>query len=625
MKINKYLYSLIAVVMMLFTAGCSPDDYSMGDKGVTSADLKEGIAFSITPDASNPNLIHLQNLMTGYNAYWIHPGVGTNHSKGDAVDLKIAFPGSYKVVFGVDTKGGMVYSDTVTVDVTSFCPDFVTGDDWTNLTNGAGNSKTWVPDNGKYGMKQGFYSCFAPAATAADMTHDEGMNNWYAKGNTWWEPSNADVGITADDLAQTMTFSLKGGAGLTVTDASGKATTGTFAFDPDSHSLSADGVEFAHGAWANGKSKSFSKDFYVFLLNKNQMMIANKRDPALSGEGECWYVWNFVSKDYADNYKPTEVTEPTLPDGWNTAITQQTNTTITWVLSKDTPFDWFTLAGTRKDNYASAGDYPSFFTPSSDIGENIKLTMNSAKNTYSLTNNGADVASGTYTLSDKGVYTFSNGLGKILIGGDWVYLSADDDNQLRILTYDVKATTGKVNNLWLGAKEKDLSGNMYQYLGYHFVAVTYGDVKTYDATLNYFSHGWNYTQASDPLSIEKEGQYTVAINGSNDDPYGLYMDVKYILADHPKARLTLDDVKVDGTSIPNIDYSYAGFTTNSDGTQLVADAKTDPTTARIYVLNPWDKTGPFYNAANVVGDTPYFPMFKFTSSIAVTFTVKFND
>ncbi len=47
-----------------------------------------------------------------------------------------------------------------TFNVAEFCSDFVTGAMWENLTGGAGNSKTWVPDNGKYGMKQGYYSCF---------------------------------------------------------------------------------------------------------------------------------------------------------------------------------------------------------------------------------------------------------------------------------------------------------------------------------------------------------------------------------------------------------------------------------------------------------------------------------
>ena len=169
------------------------------------------------------------------------------------------------------------------------------------------------------------------------------------------------------------------------------------------------------------------------------------------------YCWNFVSKEYADSYKPTEVTEPKLPDTWNTDINKQTNTTIDWVLNANSPFDWFTLAGKEKNAYTKAGDYPAFASLASGI-DNIKLRLDSSKGTYTLFKAGAEVVSGTYTLSDKGVYTFSNGLGKTLLGGDYINLAADADNQLRILSYDVKTTTGKADNLWLGAKEKDNDG-----------------------------------------------------------------------------------------------------------------------------------------------------------------------
>jgi hypothetical protein len=47
MKLNYYIYSLIASVMLIFSA-CSPDEYDLGDKGVTSDDLVEGIRLLMT-------------------------------------------------------------------------------------------------------------------------------------------------------------------------------------------------------------------------------------------------------------------------------------------------------------------------------------------------------------------------------------------------------------------------------------------------------------------------------------------------------------------------------------------------------------------------------------------------
>ncbi|MDD5862044.1 MAG: hypothetical protein PUD15_05715 [Prevotella sp.] len=620
MKISHYIFSLFAALMVLLVAGCTPDDGSMGSSSLTSADLQEGTAFTIEADASNPNLIHLTNKLSDYDAFWSHPGVGTGHSTGNNVDLKIAFQGKYPVVFGVRTPQGMIYSDTTWVDINTFCADFVNGDDWTYLAGGAGNSKTWVPDNGKYGMKQGFYSCFDPTAVYSDMKADEGKNNWYASGKTWWEASNADVGITDADLAQTMTFSLQGAAKLTVKDQNGNTTTGTFAFDPDSHSLSANGVEFAHGAWANGKSKSFSSNFYVFHLSENQLMIACKRDPALSGEGECWYVWNFVSKDYADNYHETVPTEPTLPTGWEDALTKQTNTNITWVLNADTPYDWFTLGGVRKNSYAKVSDYPAFVRPLTTLGDassQITLDMNSKDNSYKVKVGGLTKVSGTYTLSDKGVYTFSNGLGSYALGGsgNWIKFSADGDNQLRVLSYDVNATSGKANNLWLGAKEKDDNGDTYQYLGYHFTAITYGDVTPLKAKLALFDTGWAFQYSDevdladdDELKANGEKQYTATINGSCDSPYGIYFDIENLLAVYPKATLTLNDVLVDGVST-GVDYNQDVFDRNSDGSQMTGDAST---TARIYVLNPWNDT------------KTYTDKYKFTKTLSVVYTVKLN-
>ena len=63
MKITKYIYSLLAVVMMAFMTGCSPDEYALGEKDLSSDDLVEGIAYTITHDSNNPNIIYLKSLL----------------------------------------------------------------------------------------------------------------------------------------------------------------------------------------------------------------------------------------------------------------------------------------------------------------------------------------------------------------------------------------------------------------------------------------------------------------------------------------------------------------------------------------------------------------------------------
>ena len=43
MKLNYYIYSLIAGVLLMFSA-CTPDEYEMGSKAFAPEDLVEGVA-----------------------------------------------------------------------------------------------------------------------------------------------------------------------------------------------------------------------------------------------------------------------------------------------------------------------------------------------------------------------------------------------------------------------------------------------------------------------------------------------------------------------------------------------------------------------------------------------------
>lgn len=145
MKINHYIYALAAAALMLFgMAACSPDDYDLGDKDVTPADLVEGQAYTITHDDQNPNIVYLKSQMADrYQVNWIEP---QGRSQEKEVTLKIPFPGTYDVLFGVNTRGGYVYGDTAHFTVDEFCADFVNNELYTMLTGGVGQSKTWIPD-----------------------------------------------------------------------------------------------------------------------------------------------------------------------------------------------------------------------------------------------------------------------------------------------------------------------------------------------------------------------------------------------------------------------------------------------------------------------------------------------
>ena len=431
MKLNYYIYSLIAGVLLMFSA-CTPDEYEMGSKAFAPEDLVEGVAYSVTHDANNPNIVYLKSLLgPEYTPLWEHP---QGRSQEAEVTLQMPFEGTYEVTFGVETRGGVVYGAPVTFTIDDFCADFVTGEMWDFLAGGSGNSKTWIPDDGSYGLQQGFYTCFDPSTTYVDMVQNG--SKWTTSSKTWWEPSNADAGVTEDDLMASMTFSLQGSAGLSVTTyKDGVATTkeGMFSMNTDNHTISAIDVDFAHGAWADGKAVDFRNNFQILVLTENQLMIGNYRDEAMSGEGRCVYCWNFVSKEYADNYVPVDQPdpEPALPDGWKDAVSEISTTKIVWNMSPDVPFDWANLDGSLMNNF-TAGNYPDWATPQANL-DKLTMTLDSKDNSYEFVMPDGTTVSGTYELDDKGIYTFSAGVPSYHIGGGDIMFAATAENQLRIL------------------------------------------------------------------------------------------------------------------------------------------------------------------------------------------------
>ena len=461
MKLNYYIYSLIAGVLLMFSA-CTPDEYEMGSKAFAPEDLVEGVAYSVTHDANNPNIVYLKSLLgPEYTPLWEHP---QGRSQEAEVTLKMPFEGTYEVTFGVETRGGVVYGAPTTFTIDDFCADFVTGEMWDFLAGGSGNSKTWIPDNGSYGLQQGFYTCFDPSTTYVDMVQNG--SKWTTSSKTWWEPSNADAGVTEDDLMASMTFSLQGSAGLSVTTyKDGVATTkeGMFSMNTDNHTISAIDVDFAHGAWADGKAVDFRNNFQILVLTENQLMIGNYRDEAMSGEGRCVYCWNFVSKEYADNYVPVDQPdpEPALPDGWKDAVSEISTTKIVWNMSPDVPFDWANLDGSLMNNF-TAGNYPDWATPQANL-DKLTMTLDSKDNSYEFVMPDGTTVSGTYELDDKGIYTFSAGVPSYHIGGGDIMFAATAENQLRILQVNMLGDV--LQGMWLGQRstEKD------EYIAYHFV------------------------------------------------------------------------------------------------------------------------------------------------------------
>lgn len=459
---DKIYKSIITSLLLLFALiSCSPEDYKLNSPNVKSEDLVEGIAFKIEHDKDNPNIVYLTNLLeNGYTPVWTHP---QGRSLAQKVTLKMPFPGTYEVVFGVETQGGIVYGDTVTFTIDSFYPEFVTDQLWTYLTGGIGKSKVWIHDNGNYGLASGEMD-YADPSTTVDW------NNFTPN----WAPG---AGHTSDDQIwnSTMTFSLDGGAFIIAHNESNEGTVdqkGTFMIDTDNHTLTSTDADIIHTQSWGSKATNWSKSLKILTLTENQLQIAVLRDNS-AGEDNWWLIWNFVSKEYADNYVPENKPDPVPPiDGSANDVLATTKTKI-WTLATEGPYDWADLNGTLIKNFTNKQSYitTGWASYTEDMIVATKFTFtatadNQGKFVFSSFGN-ADVE-GTYSLDEENNIDFGKTLNATISETNfgWVStikLSTTAENKLRI----VKTKTdvfGTITDMWLGQRLTDKD----EYMVYHF-------------------------------------------------------------------------------------------------------------------------------------------------------------
>jgi len=442
----KILFAFIGLAM-LFTA-CTPDAYKLGtvlDKSV--------LKYSIIPDAKDPNKIILKSLTPGLTPQWITP-LGKSIKVNDTV--KIAFPGKYNFIYGVECSGGLVQADTFKITITTTNLSYVNDPLWTNLTGGVGKSKTWVPDNGKYGYAAGFMSY-------ADPTVVQGFESFKIN----WDPGNSNTGATTSDLSGTMTFDLINGPHLNVVkpNESGAVTTGSYYLDVNNHTLTTNDVSVLRIATRISEVTNWGNNIKVLELTSSRLVIAFMRtDPV---QGPWWDVYNYVSKDYAGSYVGVEP-QPTLPADWQTAISQNTSTAIKWVLSPSTPFNWANLDGSSMNSsWTTAADYPSWTGFSASVAAsyaNFSLTLNSADSSAVYVDPSGNSTKGTYLLDTKGFYTFAGVTPNFIISGGWVALTTSAKNQWRITSIE-KSPTGAISGMWVGVRDAVSP----QYMVYHLI------------------------------------------------------------------------------------------------------------------------------------------------------------
>ena len=622
MKIIKNIYSLLAAFMMLFVVSCSPDEYNLGGKDLAPEDLAENIAFTITHDESNPNIVKFKSLLPG--SYSVVFDTPQGRFQQNEVSLKIPFNGTYQARIGVETRGGFVWGPYADFNVADFCADFVTDPLWTYLSGGVGKSKKWKLDIdanvitkhsdlwagplGFWGMDDDWNTCMmGQSASSGDHW------NWTPDipGNSW-VMSAMDYGY--------MEFDLIGGAHVTVYNAeTGQTYKGTYMLDTDNHTITFSDAELLHNSGHDGLVTNWRSGLKLMGLANDRLQIASVRDN--SDEGKCLLCYNFVSEDYWNNWTPTvddnTDVKPTLMANWRDWVEQKTNKEITYKLAnpdndEGQQYDYCALDGSAKETKATAADGI----------EDATLVMNSDAKTYIYTAPDGTEISGKYTLTDDGVFTFDKGFGNTQLSSAGNYnMHANADNTLRILKVTKDDYTGNLKDLWLGSQCVDDQGKLFQYQGYHWVAQSAGGATgpKYKANLYFNNSGWGWTHGdandanyqSSNVFITGDGDYTLSFVGAESNPYLMYIDVAKILKDNPNCDITIKSIKVDGKDVAFDDAVISrGYPDD------------DPSTNgfRRYVLNPWGPTACFtYDSAN-----KEFTDFKCTTSIEVTISVKMD-
>lgn len=464
-NIVKKLTSLFAVIW--FLTACSPEEFGLGNVDVKPGDLVPGIAYKIEADAQNPNIVRLTSLMDKkYTPLWDHP---QGRSQEQSVTLRIPFPGTYTVKFGVQTRGGVVYGDPATFNVSSFYAPFVQDEMWEMLSGGVDQEKTWYLDLDKEAVSRNFLGPLYFYGTDNGWLGDclkEGGDCWNwnpdYKGNSWL--------MTAADYGS-MTFDLKGGAHVKVNHATIPARgqeSGTYLLDTDAKTMRITDATPLHDSGRDGVVIDWG-NIRILSLTKDHMQLAVLRDPVLSGEGACLLVYNYISKEFKDNWTPGVVAEPEPPykGDANNDLTTSTTTTKKWVMSTATPYNWTNLAGELLNPWSSAQDYISTgWAPyNAATIKNISLTLSKTgvkAGNYTFTDGSAKAISGSYTIDDKNNIQFDKAISFTI--ADWVSLSTTADKTLRMLKAETDAS-GNLSGIWLGARDPAKP----EYMAFHFV------------------------------------------------------------------------------------------------------------------------------------------------------------
>lgn len=478
MKLKNIINTCMVAAALLFAA-CSPDEYSLDKPDLQPEDLVAGVAFSVTVDETNT--VTLKSLLPeSYNCFWTQPN---GRSQGNEVKIQLPFAGTYEVKFGVDTRGGIVYSEPYQFELTTNNMALLENPLYEYLTGGVGKSKTWVPVDKNYGVG----NCTGPMmyCNPADVVNDGsgstdiGINHMVPN----WDPGFQSWLIPADNafMDSYMTFSLSDVSGCTITEYRGESgvkgsSTGTTlngkfnlnVSDKNHPKLSFTDTYLLHHVGADDMCENYTTDLFITELTPYFLQVATMRT---NSEGSWWIIWNFIAKDVQDGkvtiptddpgyVNPAKPVLPEIDDLTTKIFTTDINgvsyqgEAMTFLASDEAAYDWMWWnGGTSAWESVVNGNYGSTWAPKwgDDIAD-MELTFAKKKDgTYTYTVGGQsgslEIKDGKLVF-DKVVTLFTvNGDERnvALTGKEWQVLKCDPGSELVIGVPDATDGDGNVN------------------------------------------------------------------------------------------------------------------------------------------------------------------------------------
>ncbi|HEU4791382.1 MAG TPA: hypothetical protein VFS71_16965 [Flavobacterium sp.] len=467
-NIKLLITSFLMLAASLLVSSCSPETYSL-DAATDKSDIHFDIVQDLVADPGG-NTVIMTNKTPGVVLTWDYV---TGKSNNATQTVKYAFKGDYTIKITAVTGGGLVELDPVTITVTKDNLNYVNDPLWNLLSGGVGKSKTWVLDLDANGVSKYFAGPMYFYGT--DNAWLEGGDKGCYGSDCWnWSPEwKGNQWIAAKGDYGTMTFSLEGGAILTTNHLmmpSYGQESGSYYLDADAKTLSTTNATILHtNEYENCVDNWQTMKIMSITANTLQVGVLRKG----SCDGAATLVYNFISKEYSDNWVPQDVPDPnpTIDLNGGTVddlLSTTTATTKTWHLSKDTPFNWTDLNGAFLNNWNSVADYeaagwPGYTTADQPTVVKNKISFSNDGKVTTVDSNGVGKA-GTYsTESDTNIITFSSISPSFPIGSSWATVSTTAENQWKIVK---TAKTGNVvTDIWFGKRDPNKS----EYMVFHFV------------------------------------------------------------------------------------------------------------------------------------------------------------